>query len=141
MESLGIVCIKGQLRIDRRGEIESARRRERRTGAVDVLGGEQVLTYDDHNNLRTVTDATGSVVTYTYDLLERTLTAQRTTPPEPAASFVYDVRDNLTQVTDPQGQIVQLFYDDLSRLEQVVTADNTVLAGNFCASTVMGLMC
>ncbi len=76
--------------------------------------------YDWNKNLTKVTDAESNVRNFTYDGINRRLTAQDLHATGDGTygswSYSYDDAGNLTSQTDPKSQTVNFSYDDLSRL-------------------------
>lgn len=87
-------------------------------------------TYDSKNNLATTTDSLGNVRGFTYDGLNRRLTAHdlhvATDTTFSIWSYTFDHAGNQTSQTDPKGQVVNRTYDALNRM---LTEDYTGDAG------------
>jgi RHS repeat-associated protein len=75
--------------------------------------------YDFKNNLTKVTDASGNIRNFTYDGLNRRLTAEDLHAVGDATfgttTYAYDLAGNLTQKVDPKLQTVNYTYDALNR--------------------------
>ncbi len=87
-------------------------------------------TWDLNKNLTKITDALGNVRNFTYDGVNRRLTAQdlhdSTDVTFGSWSYTYDDVGNLTQQIDPKSQTVNFTYDSLNRQK---TEDYTGQAG------------
>jgi YD repeat-containing protein len=94
--------------------------------------GNATTTYswDGKNNLLGITDAMSNVRNFTYDGLNRQLTAQDLHASGDATygsyTYVYDDTNNLTQKVDPKSQTINYTYDALNR---VLTEDYTGSGG------------
>ena len=82
-------------------------------------------TYDEANNLETVTDTLNNVTTLTYDLLGRKLTMSD--PDMGNWSYAYDLAGNLIRQTDAKNQRLCFTYDNLNRL--VTKKDDGLYSG------------
>ncbi len=75
--------------------------------------------YDLKNNLTEVTDASGNIRNFTYDGLNRQLTAQdlhvATDTTFGTTTYTYDLAGNVTQKVDPNGKTTTYTYDALNR--------------------------
>jgi len=89
-----------------------------------------IYAYDGLNDLTKITDASGNVRNFTYDLLGRRLTAEDLHVTSDTSfgttTYAYDDANNLTQTVDSKSQVVNYTYDDLNR---VLTEDYTGQAG------------
>ena len=86
------------------------------TGLFSVSGGTSKATtygYDGHGNQATITDATGSTWTSTYNLLGQVST--KSDPDAGTSTIVYDADGNPVQSTDARGKTISYTYDALSR--------------------------
>ncbi|KKP40095.1 MAG: virulence plasmid protein B, partial [Candidatus Peregrinibacteria bacterium GW2011_GWF2_33_10] len=76
--------------------------------------------YDFLKNLTKITDASGNIKNFTYDLLGRNLSQEILHKPTETNfkkyTFQYDDNNNLLIQTDPKGQIVNYSYDELDRI-------------------------
>ncbi|MFF0869114.1 RHS repeat-associated core domain-containing protein [Nonomuraea sp. NPDC003560] len=73
-----------------------------------------VYTYDVNDNLLTMTDAKGSVRTFTYDWLKRQTVAAD--PDAGRTTTGYDLAGRVAWKTDATGQKISIGYDDLGRV-------------------------
>jgi RHS repeat-associated protein len=87
-------------------------------------------SYDAADNLIGIVDANGNVRNFTYDALNRRLTAQDTHAAADGTfgtwTYAYDDAGNLASTTDPKSQVVDYTYDDINR---VLTENYTGGAG------------
>ncbi len=86
--------------------------------------------YDINKNLTLITDASNNTRAFTYDGLNRRLTAEDLHTSADGmfgtSTYAYDLAGNLTQQVDPKGQTVNFTYDALNRPQ---TEDYTGSAG------------
>ena len=87
----------------------------RLTKEIDPILGETSYTYDERDNLRTVTDANANTHSFTYDRLNRKKTEAR--PMGQTIGYEYDPNGNLRERTSPNGAKRKFYYDDDDRLE------------------------
>ena len=77
-------------------------------------------TYDLNNNLTKITDALGNIRNFTYDGLNRRLTAEDLHASADSTFgtyyFAYDLTGNIASSTDPKAQNIVFTYDGLNRL-------------------------
>ena len=92
-----------------------------RTGPLDDPANPTSFTYDLRDNLLTVTDRKGQVITNEYDDLSR-LTQIST--PDNVIDFTYDAVGNMLTVTDNDSSVART-YDGLNR----VVTQQTLVAG------------
>ncbi|MEM9221465.1 MAG: toxin TcdB middle/N-terminal domain-containing protein [Pseudomonadota bacterium] len=87
------------------------------------------VTYDVFGNAKTVTDALGTSIVYTFDTAGRQ--TQVDDPNVGLRQFVYDKDSRLTQLTDAKGQVTVYGYDSHGRLisqsSQVPNTPNVTL--------------
>lgn len=92
--------------------------------------GTTTYAYDLNKNLTSITDAAANVRSFTYDGLNRRLTAEDLHVSGDGAygtsTYSYDDAGNLTQQVDPKSQTVNFTYDPLNR---PLTEDYTDSAG------------
>ncbi len=81
---------------------------------VELEFNRTTYAYDTLNNLTSVTDAAGSVITMTYDALGRKTTMND--PDMGPWSYEYNPAGSLTRQTDAKGQAICFAYDELNRL-------------------------
>jgi YD repeat-containing protein len=107
--------------------------------------------YDLNNNPTKITDASGNVRNFTYDGMNRRLTAEdlhaSSDTTYGTTTYAYDDAGNLTQKVDPKSQTVNTTYDVLNRplTEDYTGAAGTEITyaydtclngkGRFCAAT------
>ncbi|MCB1121733.1 MAG: hypothetical protein KJT03_09305, partial [Verrucomicrobiae bacterium] len=108
----------------------------RRTAEIRPDGTRYDAVYDRDNNVRKVTDPNGSVITKSFDALNRVIQVDIDRAPgvegTTRETYGYDGLSNLTSATDDNGDegdtITSIFiYDSLSRIleEQQTIGDNT----------------
>jgi RHS repeat-associated protein len=90
------------------------------TKMTDALGNSTTYTYDELDRLLTATDAKGGVTTYTYT--DRGNVATVTDAEGYVTSYEYDGNQNLVKMTTPDG-ITTYEYDPLDRLIKTTTPD------------------
>jgi RHS repeat-associated protein len=104
------------------------------TSVRDANQATWALDYYDDQTLRSMTDALGHSVTYTYDPVKRLKTTtqhgntQSSFPVNLVTTYDYDENGNRTSVLDPKGQLTSIAYDALDRARTVDYA-NTSGAG------------
>ncbi len=94
-----------------------------RLDRVDEVNGASTYTtnyeYDANDNLTKITDALSNVRNFTYDGLNRRLTAQDLHAASDATfgtwTYGYDDAGNMTSVLDPKSQTINYTFDDLNR--------------------------
>ncbi|WP_141960819.1 RHS repeat-associated core domain-containing protein [Actinoallomurus bryophytorum] len=74
-------------------------------------------TYDKVGNLTGITDASGNVTGYSYDLLDRRISEND--PDSGSATTTYDLAGRMKSATDPRGQKITYSYDSLDRQTDV----------------------
>ena len=96
-----------------------------------------VSTYDDRGNLESVTDPTGIVTSWEYDLLNRRI-EQRLPDPDGSGvlgdlvtTFEWTVMGDLHSVTDPNGNTTTNLYDLKQNLIETRNADETFRTSEF----------
>ncbi|WP_138295043.1 RHS repeat-associated core domain-containing protein [Clostridium sp. BSD2780061688st1 E8] len=117
--------------------------------AIAYEGGlydKQTYTYDERDNLATVTDALGNTINYAYNNLGNKTAA--TYPNGYKETWQYNRNGLLTQAAhnnsaNPGGQTVttQYTYDDLNRITQTQFADGTQETTSYSYETVGGALC
>lgn len=88
----------------------------RRTSVTDSLGNQEILTYNNDNQVMSERDARGNLTSYTYDSAARLATVTTPTSAGSAtASAFYDAIGRLTEVRDPRGYSTTYSFDDPNR--------------------------
>ena len=94
--------------------------------ALDGFGNADSFTYDNDNNMLTVTDRDGKVTTNTYDERNRQKTSQGDTGGIAATTTtVYDDTNNVETITDAQSKVTKYTYDDANRRLTTIYAFGT----------------
>ena len=83
-------------------------------------GTEEAFTYDANGNLETHTLATGFVLTYGYDSMDRIV--EITGSEGERKSYTYDALGNVTSMTDGEGNITRYAYTLSGQLAKVTDA-------------------
>ena len=95
--------------------------------------------YDGLQDLTKITDAEGNVRNFTYDGLQRRLTAQdlhaTTSSTYGTWNYTYDNAGNLTQQIDPKNQTTTYGYDGLNRVTSETFAGQTQIAYTYDTCT------
>ena len=87
-----------------------------------TMKDQTVYTFNAQNQLETVRDRNGNVVTYVYNPSGQLTTIRDAAGLE--TTFTY-TGDRVTQITDPTGRSTQLAYDAAGNLEQITDPDNS----------------
>jgi len=87
---------------------------ERQNKIIDAKDGETIFTFDERDNLKTVTDPNGNTTEYLYDGFDN-VTEQKS-PDTGTSTFTYDEANNVKTQLDNKQQLTQLDYDVLNRV-------------------------
>ncbi|MHB8702457.1 MAG: RHS repeat-associated core domain-containing protein [Nitrososphaerales archaeon] len=94
---------------------------------INPDGTHQTVSYDDTNNVKTVTDANGHVTQFGSDWMNRLIWVKEYYTPTAyyTTSYTYDDVGNLNSTSDPNGQVTSYQYDLLNRLTMTTFPDGT----------------
>jgi len=96
------------------------------TQITDPAGNTVSLSYDNHQRLTSITDATGRLTTFAYGLSSNPLLVTKITDPfGRSAEFAYDSIGRLAQITDILGLKSQFTYDSSSLIDAMTTPYGT----------------
>jgi RHS repeat-associated protein len=104
--------------------------------------------YDAGNRLTKITDATGNIRSFSYDMLGRRTRAEDLHSPSDVTfgiwSYTYDLAGNLTRTVNPASQTVNYTYDALNRMltenESSIASNDKVFTYDSC-SLGLGFLC
>ena len=89
-------------------------------------------SYDNNDNLTSVSDPLGHATTNGYDALNRLV--QVTDPANGITYYGYDAQDHLTSVSDPRNLQTTYSYDGLDDLKQLVSPDTGTTTNTYDAA-------
>jgi RHS repeat-associated protein len=98
-----------------------------RRETVTDARGVTTYTYDQRDRLLTVQNPDGSILSYTYDLKNRT----SVTIPSGTTTYTYDTLNRLSTVTDPDGGLTTYTYDNVGNRKTVISSNSTVAEYNY----------
>ncbi|MBT7442636.1 MAG: RHS repeat protein [Methylococcales bacterium] len=94
---------------------------ERQEKIIDAKEGETLFSFDDRDNLKTVTDPNGNITFYHYDGFDNAI--KKNSPDTGISIYTFDEASNVKTQLDNKQQLTQLEYDVLNRVTDITYQD------------------